>query len=106
MPVSEQIGLIETFQTAKPSNPIFCHEEFLEKLAAQNRQAVGRRAAFLLQRLAVDARRLHYKPTYGANRGWRRSRLGGNQGSHFYAWWAPRSAPPFMNRYPSSRERD
>jgi tetratricopeptide (TPR) repeat protein len=97
MRVNEQIGLLETFQTSKPSNPIFCHEEFLEKLAAQNRQAVGRRAAFLLQRLAVDARRLHYKPTQGANRGWRRSRLGGNQGSHFYAWWAPQNALPLRD---------
>src|SRR5215469_6635562 len=97
MPANEQISLIETFQTAKPSNPIFCHEEFLEKLAAQNRQSIGRRATFLLQRLAVDARRLHYKPTYGANRGWRRSRLGGNQGSHFYAWWAPKNAPPLKD---------
>lgn len=26
------------------------------------------------------------------NRGWRRSRLGGGSGSHFYAWWAPAGA--------------
>ena len=97
MPASEQIGLIETFQTSKPANPIFCHEEFLEKLAVQSRQSIGRRATFLLQRLAVDARRLHYKPTYGVNRGWRRSRLGGNQGSHFYAWWAPQNALPLRD---------
>ena len=45
-----------------------------------------------MQRLSVDARRLHYKATKGGNQGWRRSRLGGNQGSHFYAWWAPRNA--------------
>jgi len=45
------------------------------------------------QRLSVDARRLHYKPTLGINRGWRRSRLGGNHGSHFYAW-APKNAIP------------
>ncbi|MGO9269207.1 MAG: hypothetical protein ACLQOO_02930 [Terriglobia bacterium] len=47
-----------------------------------------------MQRLVVDARRIHYKPTQGVNRGWRRSRLGGNQGSHFYAWWAPKNAAP------------
>ncbi len=47
-----------------------------------------------MQRLAVDVRRLHYKSTQGINRGWRRSRLGGGQGSHFYAWWAPKNAVP------------
>ena len=55
---------------------------------------MGRRAAYLLQRLAVAPRRLYYKATFGENRGWRRSCLGGNQGSHFYAWWAPKNALP------------
>lgn len=87
-------NLLEVFDTARPSNTLFCHQEFLEKLADHSNDPIGRRAAFLLQRLAVDARRLHYKSTSGANRGWRRSRLGGNGGSHFYAWWAPRNAPP------------
>ncbi len=44
--------------------------------------------------MSVDAQRLHYKATQGVNRGWRRSRLGGNHGSHFYAWWAPKNAIP------------
>ncbi len=82
------------FETARPANALFCHQEFLEKLADHSRDPIGRRSAFLLQRLAVDARRLHYKATQGANRGWRRSRLGGNHGSHFYAWWAPKNALP------------
>lgn len=47
-----------------------------------------------MQRLAVDERRQHYKSTQGANQGWRRSRLGGHGGSHFYAWWAPRTSAP------------
>ncbi|MGH9471020.1 MAG: hypothetical protein ACRD1N_11855 [Terriglobia bacterium] len=89
-----QLELMETFATAKPPRPLFCHEQFLEKLANESRSAVGRRAVFLMQRMAVGAARLHYKPTHGVNRGWRRSRLGGNQGSHFYAWWAPEGAAP------------
>lgn len=89
MTTETQGNLIETFETSRPANALFCHQDFLEKLALHNRDAVGKRAAFLLQRLAVDASRLHYKATQGVNRGWRRSRLGGNQGSHFYAWWAP-----------------
>ncbi len=47
--------------------------------------------------MAVDISRLHYKSTNGVNRGWRRSRLGGNSGSHFYLWWAPASATPFKD---------
>ncbi len=94
MRAGEQLGFLELFETAKPANPLLCHQDFLEKLAAHGRDAIGRRATLLMQRLAVDARRQHYKPTQGANRGWRRSRLGGNGGSHFYAWWAPKDAAP------------
>ena len=47
-----------------------------------------------MQRLSVDARRLHYKATAGINRGWRRSRLCGSKDSYFYAWWAPKNALP------------
>lgn len=51
----------------------------------------------MLQRMAVDISRLHYKATSGVNRGWRRSRLGGGSGSHFYAWWAPAGAVPLKH---------
>jgi hypothetical protein len=97
-PPKAQLHLLdESFETGKPANSLFCHQEFLEKLAEHDRDSIGRRAAFLLQRLAVDAERLHYKPTKGVNRGWRRSRLGGNHGSHFYAWWAPKNAIPLKD---------
>jgi hypothetical protein len=97
MASQQQMGLLDVFQTSKPANPLFCHQDFLEKLAEHSRDSIGRRAAFLLQRLAVDARRLHYKATRGVNRGWRRSRLGGSHGSHFYAWWAPKGAAPLKD---------
>ena len=96
-PKTQLDPLNESFETGQPHSPLFCHQEFLEKLAEHGRDAIGRRAAFLLQRLAVDAQRLHYKSTQGVNRGWRRSRLGGGQGSHFYAWWAPKSAAPLKD---------
>jgi hypothetical protein len=102
MPTEQQIDLMDVFATSRPANALFCHQEFLEKLALHSRDAVGKRAAFLLQRLAVDASRLHYKTTQGPNRGWRRSRLGGNQGSHFYAWWAPKNAQPLKDSIGSS----
>jgi hypothetical protein len=82
------------FATTAPANPVYCHQEFLEKLEGHRNHPIGKRAALLLQRLAVDERRQHYKPTHGVNQGWRRSRLGGNHGSQFYAWWAPRTAAP------------
>lgn len=84
----------DSFPTAAEPNAVFCHQEFLEKLEAHRNRPIGKRAALLMQRLAIDERRQHYKGTRGENQGWRRSRLGGNQGSHFYAWWAPRGAPP------------
>ena len=91
------MGLVEIFQTSRPSNACFCHQEFLEKLAEHGWDSIGRRCAFLLQRLSIDARRVHYKTTLGVNKGWRRSRLGGNHGSHFYAWWVPKSALPIKD---------
>jgi len=91
---NQQLTFMEDFETSRPPNPLFCHQEFLEKLVDHGRDAIGRRAAFLMQRLSVDIRRLHYKATAGINRGWRRSRLCGNHGSHVYAWWAPKNAAP------------
>ena len=96
MGTEKQVPVLDQFATRRPGNPLFCHQEFLEKLEANRNNAIGRRAALLLQRLLVDDRRLPYKGTLGVNRGWRRSRLGGNGGCHFYAWWAPRSAPPLQ----------
>jgi hypothetical protein len=87
----------EPFAGAKPGNPLYCHQEFLEKLAENRNSPVGKKAALLLQRLWVDERRQSFKATRGDNRGWRRSRLGGNGGSHFYAWWAPKGAPPVVD---------
>ncbi|MFN0165243.1 MAG: hypothetical protein ACKV22_02335 [Bryobacteraceae bacterium] len=84
----------EVFRTRQLASPLFCHETFLEKLSGYRTQPIGKRVGLLLQRLAVDESRLHFKATQGVNRGWRRSRLGGNFGSHFYAWWAPRNAAP------------
>ena len=82
------------FRTTRPPRSVYCHQEFLDKLAARRNEPTGKRASLMLQRMAVDISRLHYKATSGLNRGWRRSRLGGGSGSHFYAWWAPSGAVP------------
>src|SRR6478672_11596365 len=82
------------FRTAEEPHAVFCHQDFLQKIEENRKSAVGKRAALLLERLVVDPRRQFYKSTLGLNKGWRRSRLGGHGGSHFYAWWAPHGAPP------------
>jgi tetratricopeptide (TPR) repeat protein len=90
----QHAALYEDSTPTRVGTPLYCHQEFLEKMEENRANTVGRRAALLLQRLLVDVRRQYYKPTQGENRGWRRSPLGGNHGSHFYAWWAPRGAAP------------
>ena len=92
--LSEDTLFPHEFRTARPPRPLYCHQEFLEKLEARRNDPTGKRAGLLMQRMAVDIARLYYKSTSGANRGWRRSRLGGGSGSHFYAWWAPAGAVP------------
>jgi hypothetical protein len=85
------------FRTARPARAVYCHQEFLDKLSARRTEPVGKRTALLLQKMAVDIGRLQYKGTSGINKGWRRSRLGGTSGSHFYAWWAPAGAAPVQH---------
>ncbi len=85
------------FATQRPGSPIYCHQEFLEHLDQWRGQPIGKRASLLMQRLAVDPARVFFKGTRGENKGWRRCRLGGNQGSHFYLWWAPKHAAPLDN---------
>jgi len=97
-PFENQTSLYEELPPHRAGNPLFCHQEFLEKMEENRGNTVGRRAALLLHRLLVDSRRPLYKPTQGQNRGWRRSPLGGNHGNHFYAWWAPRGAAPLYGR--------
>jgi tetratricopeptide (TPR) repeat protein len=95
--LSHPILFEQDFRTARPARPIYCHQDFLDKLAERRHEPVGKRAALILQRMAVDISRLHYKATNGVNRGWRRSRLGGSSGSHFYVWWAPATATPLKD---------
>ena len=92
--MSRQPELFQDFRTAEAGPAVYCHQDFLQKIEDNRRGPVGKRASLLLERLAVDPRREFYKSTLGVNKGWRRSRLGGHGGSHFYAWWAPKGAPP------------
>jgi hypothetical protein len=93
----EQSALYEDAPPRVAGNRLYCHQEFLEKMEENRANTVGRRAALLMHRLYVNQSRPYYKATQGDNRGWRRSPLGGNHGSHFYAWWAPRGAAPLAD---------
>ena len=95
--MSQTLDLFEAFTTAERGSPLYCHQDFLQKVQEHRRGPIGKRAALLLERLIVDPRREFYKGTSGVNKGWRRSRLGGHGGSHFYAWWAPAGALPLRD---------
>jgi hypothetical protein len=59
----------DSFQTAVPPSSVYCHPDFLEKLAAYRTQPISKRASLLLQRLLIDPERLHFKSTQGQNKG-------------------------------------
>jgi hypothetical protein len=85
---------LDPFATRRAAASVYCHQDFLDQLDEWRTQPIGKRVSLLMQRLAVDSARVFFKGTRGVNQGWRRSRLGGNQGSHFYLWWAPQNAAP------------
>ncbi len=52
-----------------------------------------RRLGIVLQHLAAHGRSTVVKGCRDANRGWRRSPLGGNNGMQYYLWWTPCGSP-------------
>jgi len=73
--LSEATLFPDDFRTARPPRPLYCHQEFLDKLEARRNEPTGKRAALLMRRMAVDIARLHYKGANGrtaggAGRGW------------------------------------
>ena len=52
-----------------------------------------KRLGIVLQHLAAHGRSTVVKGCRDANRGWRRSPLGGNNGMQYYLWWAPNGSP-------------
>ncbi|MBM4293039.1 MAG: hypothetical protein FJ138_17800, partial [Deltaproteobacteria bacterium] len=67
---------------------LYIHQDALEPPSD-----LQRRAHFLTRQLLAGGD-VHFKSTQGANRGWRRTKLGGNGGMQYYLWWAPRGSPP------------
>jgi len=64
---------------------LWIHQDVLEKL--EKWEHLRRSTGAVVQRLAAHGRTSVVKGCSGANRGWRRSPLGGNAGMQFYLWW-------------------
>ena len=71
---------------------IYIHEEVSDQLE-RDRRDVAPRFAMLCRHLSVNEW-VRFKPTKGDNAGWRRSPLGGNNGSHYYMWWVAAGMGP------------
>lgn len=60
----------------------------------QGRPAISKRLAIAVQQLAALGRTTVVKGCGdAANRGWRRTPLGGQGGMHYYLWWTPQGSP-------------
>ncbi len=57
-----------------------------------------KRLGIVLQHLAAHGRSTVVKGCRDANRGWRRSPLGGNNGMQYYLWWTPFGSPAAQTR--------
>lgn len=73
-----------------------CHDDVLATLkddASVN--ALGKRLTLVLTHLCAHGRTSVVKGVQGNNNhGWRRTPMGGNNGCHYYLWWAPDTATP------------
>jgi len=75
-------ALAEQYRVFVHREDVFASDAFTEN------PAVSSKCAMQLRELATVGRtHARAKATVGSNRGWRRSPLGGNGGSHFYLYW-------------------
>ena len=86
------------FRTDPPTDPadlnlrdlrhgLWVHPEVSDRLRGWSH--LYKRLGIVLQHLAAHGRSTVVKGCRDANRGWRRSPLGGNNGMQYYLWWAP-----------------
>ena len=72
-------------------HPLGVHPDVPERL--RDWTHLHKRLGIVLQHLAAHGRSTVVKGCRDANRGWRRSPLGGNNGMQYYLWWAPYGSP-------------
>ena len=66
---------------------LWVHPEVSDRLRGWTH--LYKRLGIVLQHLAAHGRSTVVKGCMDANRGWRRSPLGGNNGMQYYLWWTP-----------------
>jgi hypothetical protein len=49
LPLSQPALFEHDFRTARPARPVFCHQEFLDKLSARRNDPIGKRTSLLMQ---------------------------------------------------------
>ena len=70
---------------------LWVHPEVSDRLRGWTQ--LYKRLGIVLQHLAAHGRSTVVKGCRDANRGWRRSPLGGNNGMQYYLWWTPCGSP-------------
>ncbi|MDE0102907.1 MAG: hypothetical protein OXN89_11050 [Bryobacterales bacterium] len=79
------------------------HQQVLEEIGERPR--ISKRLSIVVQQMAALGRSTIVKGCSGhANRGWRRTPLGGHHGMHYYLWWSPQGTR--QTRKFASLERD
>src|SRR5688572_16850123 len=74
-----------------PNHALLLHDDVINPKDVPLTEPIKKRLHLVLQHLAAHGRTSVIKGCKdNANRGWRRSPLGGNHGSHYYLWWAPK----------------
>ena len=71
-------------------HPLWLHPEVSDHLRAWRH--LYQRLGIVLQHLAAHGRTTVVKGCTDANRGWRRSPLGGANGMQYYLWWTPQGS--------------
>lgn len=77
-----------------PNHRVWLHDDIYFGQTQGISDQVHKRFGLVLQHLMAHGRTGVVKGCRGANRGWRRSPLGGTHGKQYYLWWAPQGSPP------------
>ncbi len=86
VPFVAEVTGVRTFAPA--THRIFVNPDIFQEV--KGIPSLQKRLNLVLQQLTVDGRTSIVKSCSDTeNKGWRRSPLGGNNGMHYYAWWAP-----------------
>ena len=97
-----QDGTALRFRRDRPADPadqtlrelrhgLWVHPDVSDRLRGWTH--LYKRLGIVLQHLAAHGRSTVVKGCRDANRGWRRSPLGGNHGMQYYLWWTPCGSP-------------